>query len=77
MFLKLIILSVIIVGIALLGLSINILFRKEGKFPETRVGHNKEMRKRKIYCVKTQQKLVDKDIKRMKAQGHCSGCACT
>jgi hypothetical protein len=48
--------SVLLVGLAMLGLGITMLIKKSGAFPEHRVGHNKEMRKRKIYCVKTQDK---------------------
>lgn len=55
--LKLIGLTVIILALAFLGLGLKIFFTKNGKFPEHRVGHNKEMRKRKIYCVKTQDKI--------------------
>ncbi len=44
--------TLFIIGIAIIGLSFNILFRKK-PFPETHVGHNKEMRKRGIMCVKS------------------------
>ena len=34
----------ILLGLALVGLGINILFRKNGKFPETHIGKNKAMK---------------------------------
>ena len=33
----------ILLGLALVGLGINILFRKNGKFPATHIGKNKAM----------------------------------
>jgi hypothetical protein len=52
MFFKLIILSSFIVFISVLGLSINLLLKKGGKFPATSVGKNKEMKKRGITCAR-------------------------
>ena len=75
MFLTLFILSVALVAIALLGLGIQILFSKKKSFPETRVGHNKEMRNRKIYCIKTQQVVLDKNYKKKQSVDmYCSDC---
>lgn len=53
---KTILLALAIVGIALLGLCFNLVFRKK-PFPETHVGHNKEMKKRGIMCVKSMDAL--------------------
>ena len=39
----------ILLGLALVGLGINILFRKNGKFPETHIGKNKAMKDRGIH----------------------------
>ncbi len=50
MFLKLLILSVIFLAIAALGFGVRILFKSHGKFPETHISRNKEMRKRGIKC---------------------------
>ncbi len=75
-FLKLLLLSIGLLSIAMLGFSINILVKKKGAFPETRVGHNSEMRKRKIYCIKTEQLRIDKglDIKSKHVSTNCDGC---
>jgi len=50
MFLKLLVLSAILILISIAGLGIKILFSKRGIFPETHIGRNKEMRKRGINC---------------------------
>ncbi len=52
-------LTLAIVGIALIGLAFNLIFRKK-PFPETHVGHNKEMKKRGIMCVKAMDALEQK-----------------
>ena len=66
--LKLIGLSVALLALAMMGLGITMLIKRNGKFPETHVGHNKEMRKRKIYCAKTfdrmEQNKVRKELRR-------------
>ncbi len=49
---KILILSSILLSLALLGMAFNMLFRKNGKFPKYQVGHNKEMHKLGITCVK-------------------------
>jgi len=53
MFIKLLVLSLLLVMIALLGLGIKVLFNKNGRFPETHVGRNKEMAKRGIKCAQS------------------------
>lgn len=50
MFLKLLAISIVFVGLALSGLGLGILLKPGGKFPETHVGRNKEMRKLGIKC---------------------------
>jgi hypothetical protein len=52
MFVKLLILSAVFLFIAFAGLGIRVLFRREGKFPETHAGRNREMRKLGISCAK-------------------------
>jgi hypothetical protein len=49
---KIILLSIFIIAIVFIGLGISIFFRKNGKFPETEIGHNKNMKKLGITCVK-------------------------
>ena len=52
-------LTAVVIGIALIGLCFNLIFRKK-PFPETHVGHNKEMKKRGIMCVKAMDALEQK-----------------
>jgi len=53
--LTIILLAVGIVAVAVFLLSFNIIFRKNGKFPDTHIGRNKEMKKRGILCAANQK----------------------
>lgn len=44
--------AAVVLGLCFLGLGFNIFFRKNGKFPETEIGQNREMKKRGIRCAK-------------------------
>ena len=50
MFLNILLLSVLLLALAVFLLCFNMIFRKNGKFPETHIGRNKEMIKRGISC---------------------------
>lgn len=47
---KLILLSIAIVGLSFVLLGVKVLFVKGGRFPSGHIGHSKEMRKRGISC---------------------------
>ena len=47
--------AIVLVGLCVVGLCFNIIFRKDGKFPETEIENNKEMRKRGIKCAKEEE----------------------
>ena len=47
--------ALILVGLCVFGLCFNIIFRKDGKFPETEIENNREMRKRGIKCAKEEE----------------------
>ncbi|MEZ5020081.1 MAG: hypothetical protein R2756_08160 [Bacteroidales bacterium] len=70
MLLKLLIISAILVGLSLAGLAITILIKPKGQFPETHVGHNREMRKRGITCARS----TDTGCSPVDTAG-CCGCA--
>jgi len=53
----------ILTGIAVAGLAIRIIVIKGGRFPDTHVGHNKEMRKKGIVCAKAFDKMEQKKAK--------------
>jgi len=52
--LKVILLAVVLMAFAVAALAITILVKKDGKFPETKIGHNKKIRKKGIECAFTQ-----------------------
>jgi hypothetical protein len=68
---KILIITTLVLSIGMLGMFLNILVRKNGKFPAYRVGHNKDMKKLGITCVKHEEiKCHKKNIR----EGNCSGC---
>jgi hypothetical protein len=50
MFLKLVIISIIFLALSAAGLGIRILLKPNGRFPDTHVSSNPEMRKRGLSC---------------------------
>ena len=52
MFIKLLISSVVFLAIAAAGMGLRMLLSPGGKFPETHVGRNPELKKRGITCAK-------------------------
>ena len=61
MILKIFLISLIFVGIAFLALSIKLLFKKNAKFPNSSISKNKELKKRGIFCSKTQDKIANRE----------------
>ncbi len=66
---EVVIAAIIFVGISVFLLSFNIIFRKGGKFPDTEVGHNKEMRKRGLRCAKDDERRLWQKKKRLTGSG--------
>lgn len=66
MLLTVFIIVVILLGLSLVGLGISLLIKKNGKFPETHIGKNKEMKKRNIHCANTTDYLERQNYKPMK-----------
>lgn len=52
---KVFIAAILLVAFCVLGLCFNIIFRKNGKFPETEISSNREMRKLGIRCAKEEE----------------------
>jgi hypothetical protein len=71
MFLNMLILSVALLSLAMLGLGLNILIKKNGRFPAYRVGHNRDMKKLGITCVKQDELRCPNQ--RLKENG-CAAC---
>jgi len=78
--LKVFIISLVLIAIAVLLMGIRIffnklLFNKQGKFPVTSVGHNPEMKKLGISCVKHDElSCYSKNKKGIQTSG--TGCSC-
>ncbi len=68
MFLKLFFLVLILTTIALAGLGIGMLIRKKGKFPETHIGRNQQMKERGIHCANTTDALERRNYRPVKPQ---------
>lgn len=66
MLLTVFIIVVILLGIALVGLGITMLVKKNGKFPEIHIGRNKAMKERGIHCANTTDYLDRKNYKPVK-----------
>lgn len=71
MYLKLLILSVIFLAIAGLAFSVRILLKPHGKFPETHISRNREMRKRGIKCAQQ----TDLGLNSVEGFPGCSSCS--
>ncbi len=61
--LKTILITVLIVAICMALLSVKILFKKNGRFPNTHVSGSKAMRERGIGCVQSQDREARKHKK--------------
>ena len=77
---ELLIASLILIALCVFGLCFNIIFRKDGKFPETEIENNMEMRKRGIKCAKEEEIRIcgkkDKDGNTVSCdEGGCGSCA--
>ena len=70
--------ALLLIALCVFGLCFNIIFRKDGKFPDTEIENNKEMRKRGIKCAKEDEiKLWGRknaDGKPECDEGGCSSC---
>jgi len=60
MFLKLIILSLVIIAFSLLAMSFRIIFSRRAKFPVIEIGKNPQMKKLGIRCPRTEEALISK-----------------
>lgn len=47
--------AILLIGICVIGMCFNIIFRKNGHFPKTEVHENENMRKLGIKCMKEQE----------------------
>lgn len=59
--LKTLLFTLIIVAACMALLAIKILFKKNGRFPNTHIGHSAAMRKRGINCVQSIDRMERKE----------------
>ena len=55
--LKIISLSVVIMALVIVGLALQTLFKKGGRFPDTHIGNNKYMKENGVTCAQTFDKI--------------------
>ena len=70
--LKVILLAVALVAIGIFGMAVRIVFLKGGKFVNTHVGGNKYLKRQKIPCAQTQDKIEQRNAWRKNRSMH--GC---
>ena len=73
MFWNILLISFILIGFSFLGMALNILVKKKGKFPAYRVGHNKDMARMGVKCVKHEELKCHKEMLK-KRESDCAGC---
>lgn len=73
--------AIIFLGICVFGMCFNIVFRKDGKFPETEVSKNENMRKMGIKCMhETDQEIFGRRSRKSSCDqeaaggGQCEAC---
>jgi len=77
MFIKLMLPALILIGISGIFLGIRMLIQKNGKFPETEIGHNKKMRKLGIRCAKAEEIKCRNEINGNSIHHDaCGSCSC-
>jgi len=59
---KVFLIVLVLIAVAISGLAIKILISKNGKFPHTHIGGNKDMIKRGIYCAQTWDRIERKKL---------------
>lgn len=59
--LKGLLVTLIIVGISMASLAIKLIVKKNGRFPNTHIGHSAAMRKRGITCVQSMDAMERKE----------------
>ena len=73
--LKVFLICLALVALCVIGLCFNIIFRKNGEFPQTEIEHNVEMKKKGIRCAREEEKkLCGKN--RKKGDLSCDDASC-
>lgn len=61
---KVLLISIVLMALVFVGLATQILFKKGGKFPNTHIGGNKELKKRGISCAQTYDKIEQAKVRK-------------
>ena len=82
---KVFLLAVLLLALGVAGMAVTILFKKDGKFPDGEIAHNKALREKGIICAKEEElRLWRKRNPAAAARGQrpdacpeggCEGCA--
>jgi hypothetical protein len=82
---KVFLLAVLLLALAVAGLAVTILVKKDGKFPDGEIAHNKALRKQGIICAKEEElRIWKKKNPKAAAEGRrpdgcpesgCEGCS--
>ncbi len=67
--LKVILIGVLVLGLCVFGMCFNIIFKKDGKFPDGEIGRNKELRKRGIICMREEDEKIWGKSKQIRVTG--------
>ena len=65
--------AILLVAICVILMCAGILLRKDGRFPQTDVGSNEEMRKRGIRCMKDDEEVIGRKNPALRKSAECSG----
>ena len=52
---KVFLLAILLLALAVAGMAVTILVKKDGRFPDGEISHNKELRRRGIICAKEEE----------------------
>ena len=82
---KVVLLAILLLALGVAGMAVSILVKKDGKFPDGEISHNKELRRRGAICAKEEElRLWRKHHPAAAAKGRrpdtcpeggCDGCA--
>ena len=70
---KVFLLALAVIALCVFGMCFNVIFRKDGEFPEYEVSKNKDMRRLGIRCMHEEEVLSRNGGKRKELPEHCKG----
>ncbi len=65
--------AVLFLGICIVGMCFNVIFRKNGEFPKTEISENEDMRKMGIKCMRELDDEIHGSGIRKERSASCSG----